>query len=96
MTLENANAILDNAADTENCRVFDVAVALAIRHLQARIDDLHRHVYSQETACPMCGSTRIEAIDWYGGTGVTSPDGGEEHRLGRGFKCLQCGALEED
>jgi hypothetical protein len=48
-----------------------------------------------ETICPACGSDNLTGIEWYGATGVTSPDGGREYRLQVGFRCLDCGQTEE-
>jgi hypothetical protein len=45
--------------------------------------------------CPSCGSVAITLIEWYGPTGVTSPDGGEECRMQYGIQCRECGRIEE-
>jgi hypothetical protein len=98
VTIETANTILDNVSNDENVRVFDIAVALAIRHLQSEIEDLHKQIATprEETVCPICGSTNLEAFETYGPTGVVAPDGGREYRSQYGFKCSDCGAREED
>lgn len=44
--------------------------------------------------CPWCGSPNITGIDWYGPSGVTSPDGGAEYRGQEGFRCRDCGGIE--
>lgn len=43
MTLETSNKILGNLAD-DDYRSFDIAVALAIRHTQSQIEDLHKQL----------------------------------------------------
>jgi hypothetical protein len=45
--------------------------------------------------CAACGSDQLIGIEWYGPSGVTSPDGGLEYRLQVGYKCHACGATEE-
>jgi hypothetical protein len=45
--------------------------------------------------CALCGSDHLIGIDWYGPTGVVAPDGGAEYRLQLGYKCLNCGAIEQ-
>jgi hypothetical protein len=46
--------------------------------------------------CELCGSTNLTPIEWYGPTGVTSPDGGQEFWMQYGIKCNSCGAIEEE
>ena len=45
--------------------------------------------------CPNCGSENLEYVEDEYFTGVTSPDGGAERWLWRGWKCRECGAMEE-
>jgi hypothetical protein len=46
--------------------------------------------------CPMCGSQKVVPIEWHGPTGVVAPDGGEEFQTQFGYRCLDCGAVEEE
>jgi len=45
--------------------------------------------------CPSCGSRNTDPIQWFGPTGVTSPDGVEEWRTQYGIGCHDCGRIEE-
>ena len=45
--------------------------------------------------CYRCGSDDLEGLEIEHGTGVTSPDGGEERRVALIAKCRTCGAEEE-
>jgi hypothetical protein len=45
--------------------------------------------------CPECGSHRLREFAGYFGTGVFSPDGGEESHWHQGIECLACGYVEE-
>jgi hypothetical protein len=45
--------------------------------------------------CSWCGSTEMEAIEWYGPTGVVAPDGGREYWMQRGYRCRACGQVGE-
>jgi hypothetical protein len=45
--------------------------------------------------CPACGSPHLTAVEYYGPTGVISPDGGQEYQMQRGYKCLLCGEVEK-
>jgi hypothetical protein len=45
--------------------------------------------------CPWCSSLDLIAVEYYGPSGVTSPDGGKEYQLQLGYKCLNCGGVEE-
>jgi hypothetical protein len=46
--------------------------------------------------CPVCGSENVVPIEWHGPTGVVAPNGGEEYQTQFGYKCLNCGAVEEE
>jgi len=48
-----------------------------------------------ERMCDTCGSTNLRYFEGEGPTGVVAPDGGAEWRSYEGFKCLDCGAVEE-
>ena len=52
-------------------------------------DTTHRYV------CRECGSTRVEYLQGYFGTGVRAPDGREEIHWQEGIRCLECGHVEE-
>jgi hypothetical protein len=45
--------------------------------------------------CPWCGSPNVVAVEWYGPTGVVAPDGGQEYQAQIGYKCYDCGEVEE-
>ena len=46
--------------------------------------------------CPSCGSTADPEYVFYdGSTGVVAPDGGKEQQHQEGWKCPECGAVEE-
>jgi hypothetical protein len=45
--------------------------------------------------CPWCGSPNVVVVEWYGPTGVVSPDGVEEYQTQVGYKCDACGEIEE-
>jgi hypothetical protein len=40
-------------------------------------------------------SSNVIAIEWCGPTGVVAPDGGQEYQLQWGYKCRDCGEIEE-
>jgi hypothetical protein len=63
------------------------AIAFAFLNVAAESD--------RGPVCPACGSENISGIEWYGPTGVTGPDGGQEYRMQYGIKCRDCGELEE-
>lgn len=46
--------------------------------------------------CSRCDSDNLEGIEEEYGTGVFAPDGGEERRLWRGWRCRECGQIEEE
>jgi hypothetical protein len=46
-------------------------------------------------SCPACGSRNVIAVESHGPSGVVAPDGGEEFRSQEGYKCRDCGAIEE-
>lgn len=45
--------------------------------------------------CSVCDSSRLVGIEGYGPTGVVAPDGGWEYRGWQGYRCLNCGVVEE-
>jgi hypothetical protein len=50
---------------------------------------------SDPVVCQACGSLNIVPFEWHGPTGVVAPDGGCEYRTQVGYKCRNCGAIEE-
>jgi hypothetical protein len=54
-----------------------------------------RAPHPSSDVCAACGSWNIDAVEWHGPTGVVAPDGGEEYRLQLGYKCRECGAIED-
>lgn len=45
--------------------------------------------------CANCGSDKVQWAVWEGHTGVTAPDGYREPYSAQGFKCFECGAIED-
>ena len=45
--------------------------------------------------CSVCDSEELEEISGESPTGVVAPDGGCERRGWVAWKCLRCGAMEE-
>lgn len=48
-----------------------------------------------QPTCSQCGSDWLEYIEDEYETGVYAPDGGAERRAWYGYKCRECGAMEE-
>lgn len=45
--------------------------------------------------CLVCGSSNLYYVEGTSPTGVVAPDGGLEYRDYYGYRCGNCGALEE-
>lgn len=48
-----------------------------------------------DAGCAHCGSSRIQAFESYGATGVYAPDGVAECRSEAGVHCIDCGVNSE-
>jgi hypothetical protein len=46
-------------------------------------------------SCPWCGSADVIAVERHCPTGATAPDGTQEYQTQQGYRCRECGRVEE-
>ena len=77
---------------TLRIRIAEAHELLAV--MEKLLDEVQEFRNAPSRRCAECAGTNLEWIQDDFWTGVTAPDGGQETRAEQGWRCVDCGHLE--